>query len=49
MRGTVRANQENSNMCWTPNCWMGTDSGCYETMGCTFTADFDCMESGTCP
>jgi len=49
IRGTVRANMDNSNMCWSINCWMGTDSGCYETMGCTFTADFDCMESANCP
>jgi hypothetical protein len=48
-RGTVRAHAQDSNFCWSEFCGNLGSDGCYESMGCTFTASFDCMESAGCP
>lgn len=45
-RGTVRAHAGNSDLCFTPGCG-GTDP--WDTLGCSFTADFECMDTINCP
>lgn len=48
-RGTVQANALVTGS--YSACYVISDGGgCnFETMGCTFTADADCMESADCP
>lgn len=50
-RGTVQAHAQNSDLCLTLMCGHGSPTEwCYnDTLGCTFTANMDCLESMNCP